>query len=188
MTKNKKRLIVISSPSGGGKSTVARHLLKKYKMLRFSISATTRKRRPKETYGIEYFFLSKDQFKEKIRKDEFVEYEEIFGNYYGTPRSEVDKALICDECLLFDIDVKGAISLQKAYPNDTLLIFLIPPSINELERRLRKRSTESDKQINKRLERVKIELEQQEQFDRVIININLEHTFQQIEEIIGQHI
>lgn len=181
---NKKQLIVLASPSGGGKSTIARYLMKKYPSFQFSISATTRKSRPRETYGIEYFFMSKEEFEKKIDAGEFVEYEEIFGNYYGTLHSEINKALICNENLLFDIDVKGALSIKKAYPKESLLIFIAPPSIEELEHRLRLRSTETEEQIQTRLARAKMELAEQDKFDYIIINKELEKAFQQIDEII----
>jgi len=183
----KKKLFVVSAPSGGGKSTVARYLLKKCSGMRFSISATTRKRRPNETYGLEYFFLSKDEFIKKIHNDEFVEFEIIYGNYYGTLRSEIEKALSIDYSLLFDIDVKGALSLRKEFPDDTLLIFLRPPSLSELQKRLQGRSTESDEQIAKRMERAQMELEQEPLFDYTVINGSFEETYAQIDELIDKH-
>lgn len=180
---NKKRLLVLSSPSGGGKSTVARHLMKTFPNLQFSISATTRNKRPKETYGIEYYFLKKDDFLQKLKNNEFIEHEEIFGNYYGTLKTEVDRWLEADENLIFDVDVKGALNIKKHYPDISLLIFISPPDIETLEKRLRKRSTESDEEINTRLARAKMEIEMQDKFDYVIFNIELKDTLKQAEDI-----
>lgn len=183
-----KRLVVLASPSGGGKSTVARYLFKKYPELQFSISATTRKKRPGETYGIDYYFLTKEDFLSRIERGDLIEYEEIFGNYYGTLKSEIDKALLTGGTMLFDIDVKGALSLRKHYPDDTLLIFLKPPSVEELERRLRRRSTEDDAQIATRLARAKEEMEHESKFDHIIINEDLEETFREVDEIFARNV
>lgn len=180
----RKRLIVLSAPSGAGKTTVARHLLRVLNNARFSVSATTRPMRPREVDGKDYFFLSKDEFEKRIQEQDLIEYEQIFGNYYGTLRSEVQRALDSDEIMIFDVDVKGAISLQKAFPDDTFLLFIAPPSKEELEHRLRSRSTESEEQLRMRLERVEMELEQQELFDAVIINDVLPETLAQSERLV----
>ena len=170
-----KHLVVLSSPSGGGKTTIAKFLLEKYKQLKFSISATTRKIRHGEVHGKDYFFLSVLEFEKKISKSELVEYEMIFNNYYGTLKSEINNALTNNEFLLFDVDVKGALSIKRAYPDDTALIFIAPPSFELLEMRLRSRSTETDEQIKLRLERAKMELEMKNNFDYIIINDILEN-------------
>ncbi len=175
-----KRLIVLSSPSGGGKSTIARKLMKDYPDMMFSISATTRKRRPKETYGIEYFFLSREEFKRKIKNGEFVEYEEIFGNYYGTLKNEIRKALDIGCAMLFDIDVKGALSIKRAFPDDALLIFIAPPSVDVLRKRLTGRGTESEEEIVRRLQRAGNEMSQSSEFDYVVVNDDLEKTYNEI--------
>ena len=179
-----KKLLVLASPSGGGKSTVARHLQKKYPDLLFSISATTRKKRPHETYGVEYYFLSKEDFEKRIKEGDLVEYEQMFGNYYGTLKSEIDKALISGDPMLFDIDVKGALSLRRVYPEQTLLVFISPPSLKELERRLKQRSTETDEEIENRLARAKMEMDESPAFDYVVINEDLERTFREMDEIV----
>ncbi len=179
-----KRLIVISAPSGGGKSVVSRHLQSLFPNLAFSISATTRNRRPKETDGKDYFFINHNDFKQKIENNELVEYEEIFGNYYGTLRSEVDKSLINNAYMLFDIDVKGALSLKNAYPDDTLLIFLAPPNIETLENRLKNRGTETLEQIENRISRAKMEIAMSKDFDYIVVNEYLPKTFSDIENII----
>ncbi|MFH1051785.1 MAG: guanylate kinase [bacterium] len=188
MSRKKKNLLVISSPSGGGKSTVARYLLGKYSNLKFSVSATTRPKRPNEIEAKDYYFLSKDVFIKKIESGELVEYEKIFGNYYGTLKSEINNAKKLGLCLLFDIDVKGALSIQKIYPNDALLIFLSPPDMKTLEKRLRKRSTETSEQINIRLSRTNMEMDLREQFDYDIINNNLEDTLKSVEKIVLKYI
>ena len=186
--KDFKKLIVLSSPSGGGKSTVARYLLKLYPHLRFSVSATTRKRRPMEVQGKDYFFLTKDEFRDRIKNNDLVEYEEIFDNFYGTLKSEVDKALKDGHTLIFDVDVKGALSLKLLYPEESLLIFLSPPSVNALEERLRRRRTEAEEEIKRRIDRAEMEMHEKEKFDYVLVNENLQQTFGEIEEIAKKHI
>jgi guanylate kinase len=181
-----KQLIVISAPSGAGKTTVARHLLQRFPQLRFSVSATTRPKRLGEVDGRDYFFWSREQFEQAIARGELVEYEEIFGHLYGTLRSQVEQALSAGEFLLFDIDVKGALALRRAYPEQTFLIYVAPPSIEELERRLRQRGTESEEQIRRRLERAAMELQFQDHFDVVIRNEQLEQTLARAEQIVAQ--
>jgi guanylate kinase len=188
MPDNKRRLVILSSPSGGGKSTVAKHILSNYKDFKFAISATTRQKRPREAEGVDYYFIDTSRFEEMIRNGELVEFEKIYENYYGTPVSEVEKAFRSDMCLLFDIDVKGALSIQKAYPHDALLIFLAPPSVEVLEKRLRLRSTESEEQITRRMERVKMELAQMDKFEYVVVNKDLEETFKSIDDILVKHV
>jgi guanylate kinase len=188
MDNNKRRLVILSSPSGGGKSTVAKHILSNNPDFRFAISVTTRHKRPREADGVDYYFTDIPHFEEMISNSELVEYEKIYENYYGTPVSEIEKAFRSDMCLLFDIDVKGAISIREAYPADTLLIFLAPPSVEELEKRLRLRSTETEEQIVRRMERVKMELAQKERFDYVVVNKDLEETFKSIDDIIVKHV
>lgn len=180
---SKKSLIVLSSPSGGGKSTIAKYLLKNYAHLKFSVSCTTRTQRPNETDRIDYYFVSKDEFEQKVQNNEFAEYEEFFGNNYGTLKSEINKIIKEGNCVLFDVDVKGAISLKKAYPNEALLIFIAPPSIEILEQRLNNRGTETQEQINKRLERANLEMKMKNEFDFVIVNDILEQAFKEIDEI-----
>jgi guanylate kinase len=182
-----KRLIVLSSPSGGGKTTVARFLMQKHPSIRFSISATTRAKRPNELEGIDYYYLSKSEFESSINANDFVEYEQIFDNYYGTLKSEVEKAFDNHELLIFDIDVKGAFSIRKHYPKDALLIFLAPPSLEVLEERLRGRSTESETQIQIRLARAKMELDTAKNFDFVVVNNILDDTIQEVERIVSEN-
>ena len=152
-----KQLIVLSAPSGAGKTTVAKHLLATFPKLRFSVSATTRTMRPGEQHARDYFFLSREEFAERLRHEDLIEYEEIFGNYYGTLRSVVEQAMARGEFLVFDVDVKGALSLRKAFPNDTLLLFIAPPNLEVLADRLRNRHTETDEQVALRLSRAEME-------------------------------
>jgi guanylate kinase len=185
---NYKSLIVISSPSGGGKSTIAKHLMNLYPSLDFSVSATTRKKREGEIDNKDYFFLTKEEFLEKIKQNDLIEYEEIFGNLYGTLKSEVSKSIDTNKTILFDVDVKGALSLKKHFPNQTLLIFIAPPNLEVLEDRLRKRRTETEEEINRRLDRAEEEDKYRDKFDELIINDNLEESFRKIEEISNKHL
>ena len=180
----KKQLVILASPSGGGKSTVARHLMRTFPQLKFSVSATTRNMRQGEVDGREYHFLTREAFENAIRNDEFVEYEEIFGNLYGTLKSEINSAIRNGEKLIFDIDVKGAISLKKLYPEESLLIFISPPSQKVLEERLRKRKSESEEQILNRLSRAQLEMSLIDKFDFVVINDNLKQALDETEDIV----
>ncbi len=181
----KKHLIVLSAPSGAGKTTVARHLLSTFPFLGFSVSATTRNKRPAEVHGRDYFFLSREEFKNRIAADDLIEYEEIFGNYYGTLKSVVQEALNRGEFLIFDVDVKGALSLRKAFPDDTLLLFVSPPDLETLAVRLRNRHTETEEQISLRLSRAEMELGHRDQFDHVLVNDDLHKTLEKAVEIVS---
>lgn len=183
-----KKLIVLSSPSGGGKSTLAKRLIEIYPELNFSISATTRKIRQGETDGKDYFFLSREEFQKKIDDNDLVEYEEIFGNLYGTLKSEISRSVEQGKTMLFDVDVKGAISLQKYFPEESLLIFIYPPDMEELERRLRNRRTETDEEIARRLSRAAEEFEYQPRFAHQIKNDVLETAVKEIEQIAEKYI
>lgn len=182
-----KHLLILSSPSGGGKSTVAKFLLEKYPQFCFSVSATTRSPRPGEIDGTHYHFLPTERFKELIAEGGMAEYEEIFGNYYGTIKSKTDEAIAGGKFLLFDVDVKGALSLRKAYPETSLLMFLSPPSVEILEARLRNRGTETEEQILRRLARYKEEVEYAPKFDYHIINDKLDYTLAEVDAIILQN-
>jgi guanylate kinase len=175
-----KNLIVISSPSGGGKSTLTKHLMSLYPELEFSVSATTRPIREGEENGKDYFFLTPDEFEAKIKSNEFAEWEEFFGNKYGTLKSEIEKAVSQDKRIIFDVDVKGAMSLKKAFPEESLLIFIAPPNKEALRERLQLRSTESDEDIEKRVERSEMEMSFAVNFDHVVINDDLQEAKEEI--------
>lgn len=183
-----KRLFIFSAPSGAGKTTIARHLLEQYPQMQFSISATTRTRRPNEIHGRDYYFLSQEEFQTAITNNELAEYEEIFGNYYGTLKSEIKSALDAGKIIIFDIDVKGALSLQRTYPDDALLIFVAPPSMEILKQRLTERNTESDEQLQLRFARAEMELQAQDKFDEVIVNDNLEKAFEAARELVKKYV
>jgi guanylate kinase len=183
MQKLRSKFIVLSAPSGGGKTTIAKMLVKKHKEMSISISATTRLRRPLEEEGKDYYFLSKADFSDNIQSDNFLEYEEVHGDYYGTLKSRVEGLVTQGLTVIFDIDVNGAITIKKKYP-EAILLFIKPPSLEELKTRLKKRKSESEESINKRLGRIEIEYKQAEKFDYIIINDNLQHTVDEIEKII----
>jgi guanylate kinase len=174
---------VFSAPSGAGKTTIVRGLAKKYPQLSISISATTRKRRDGETNGRDYIFLSREQFKSAIKRGEFLEYEEVHGEFYGTLKKSVDDLIRAGKIVLFDIDVNGAISIKKHYTK-SVLFFIKPPNRAELVNRLKKRRSETDESIQKRLNRLNFEYEQAEKFDHTIINDNLNEAVKKIESII----
>jgi len=183
-----KSLIVLSAPSGAGKTTVARHLLQVFPMLRFSVSATTRPKRRGEIDKKDYYFLTRDEFKRRIEHGDLIEYEEIFGNYYGTLKSVVQESLTRREFILFDVDVKGALSLRAAFPNDSLLIFVAPPDMQTLAERLRNRRTETEEQIQMRLARAEMEMGHIDAFDHVLVNSVLKQTLESAETIVQKNI
>lgn len=182
---NKKGILVcISSPSGGGKTTVCRRLIERRADYIFSISCTTRPPRDHERDGIDYYFLSKDDFEQKIQAGLLAEYQEVHGHYYGTLKTSVEKALVRGEVLLADIDVKGAMSLKEKYREVCLTIFLNPPSLEELKERLRERGTESEENMRTRLERLDLEISYGKKFDLMVTNDHLNETVEKVEHII----
>jgi len=183
------KVIILCAPSGSGKTTLAKHLLScKGLNLKFSVSATTRKSRDGEVNGIDYLFLSLIEFKNKINKNEFVEYEEVYPNiFYGTLKSKIN-SLLKKYNVIFDVDVVGGQSLKKFFTSNSLSIFINPPSINELENRLRKRKNNSDYEINERLYKAKKEMEMKDQFDINIVNENLNISKTKIFKIVNNFI
>ncbi len=179
MKKYKSRLIVLSAPSGGGKTSIARELVRRNEELIISVSATTRTKRPKETDGIDYFYLSEEEFKKQISLGNFLEYEEVHGNFYGTLKKTVDDFINDNKIVVFDIDVNGALKIKKVYP-ETILIFIKAPSDAELIRRLKGRKSETEELIEKRLKRLPFEYEQSKKFDHIVIN---ESFYQSVAEI-----
>ena len=179
------KFIIFSAPSGSGKSTIINHLLKQGFNLEFSTSATSRKPRGNEQNGKEYYFLSTEEFRQRIANNEFLEYEEVYeGCFYGTLRSEIERISAKNHIPIFDVDVKGGLNIKKQYPNDAMTIFIQPPSIEELRSRLEKRSTDAPEVIEKRLAKAAYELSFADQFDKIIINDNLEEAKANAEKII----
>lgn len=181
------KLVVISAPSGAGKTTIARAMLAAFPALSFSVSATTRPKRESEIDGKDYFFLSRTEFERRVAADEFAEWEEIYGNLYGSLKSEIARAAREGRYLLFDVDVKGALSLKRLYPH-ALLIFIRPPSIEILRKRLRERKTEDDETFARRMERVAMEMTKADQFDRVCVNDDLERAIVEVKSVIEQYL
>ncbi|PHS07788.1 MAG: guanylate kinase [Kordia sp.] len=181
----KGKLIVFSAPSGSGKTTIVRHLLGIEKLnLEFSISATSREARGEEVDGKDYYFLSLKEFKNKIKSEEFLEWEEVYrDNFYGTLKSEVERIWAQGKHVIFDIDVVGGIDIKRIYPERTLSVFVKPPSIEELKIRLKKRSTESEDKINMRIAKASIELATAPQFDFIIENDELDVALKEAEEL-----
>jgi guanylate kinase len=181
------KLIVVSAPSGAGKTTIVKAILAKYPSMLFSVSATTRPRRDIEVDGQDYFFLQRADFERRITAGELVEWEEIYGNLYGTLKAEVDKALTTGRTMLFDIDVKGGLSIKRLYPHDSVIIFIKPPSIEVLRDRLRNRKTEDDATFKRRMDRVAMELGMASQFDYQVVNDNLEQAIAEVDKLVIEH-
>jgi guanylate kinase len=181
------KLIVISAPSGSGKTTIAKEIMRRNPSLGFSVSATTRAKRVEEVDGRDYFFLTRQEFKKKVSAGEFVEWEEFYGNCYGTLKTEVDRLLKKGKNILLDLDVKGGLSIKKQYP-EALLIFIRPPSIEALKERLLNRRTEDDTTLATRLKRVPMELELGNTFDHQVVNDDLERATRAVQSLVEQHI
>jgi guanylate kinase len=182
------KLFVISAPSGGGKTTIVKAVLQRHPGFEFSVSATTRPKRTNEENGKDYFFLRPEEFERLIREKGLVEHEQIYGNYYGTLKREVERALHNGACMVFDVDVKGGLSIKKLYGEKAVLLFIEPPSIPVLEERLRNRKTEDDKTFQKRMARASSELETGRQFDHIIINDSLPRAIDEVDEIITKQL
>ena len=187
MTDFKGKLFVFSAPSGSGKTTIVRHLLKQKEFnLEFSISATSREPRGFEKNGEDYYFISLKEFKDKIKADEFLEWEEVYrDNFYGTLKSEIERIWAQKKHVIFDIDVVGGLRIKKKYPEETLSVFVKPPSVDELKIRLKKRSTESEDKINMRVAKASIEMATAPQFDKIIKNYDLEVALKEAEDLVG---
>ena len=181
----KGKAIIFCAPSGSGKTTIVKHLLDKYSNLGFSISACTRDKRGRnEENGKDYHFLSIHDFKERIDNEEFIEWEEVYpGAYYGTLKSEIERMWAEGKNVIFDVDVKGGVNLKKYFGDDALAIYVKVPSMEELEKRLRSRGTDSEDSISRRLYKMKFEMEFQNRFDVILTNDDIESSWQKAEEL-----
>lgn len=187
MVKNRAKLIVLTAPSGAGKTSIAKKILEDYSNIEFSVSATTRARRENETHGRDYYFISEEEFQQKIENNEFIEWEKFYDYHYGSLKSVVEEKLEAGISVIFDIDVKGAVNIKKHYP-DSIVIFVMPPSLEELKRRLTERKTESDADFKKRIDRAEMELTYNDKFDYKVINNVLEEAVTQVKKIIDNNI
>ena len=168
------KLVIFSAPSGSGKTTIVRELLKRFPRFEFSISATSRQPRGQEQNGVDYYFLTHEEFRARVERDEFVEWEEVYaGTCYGTLRSEMERIWSTGNIIVFDVDVMGGINLKSLFKDDACSIFIMPPSVEELERRLRGRGTDAEEVIRKRIDKAEFELSKSLQFDYTVINDDL---------------
>ena len=181
------KLVIFSAPSGSGKTTIVRELLKRYDCFEFSISATSRQPRGQEQNGVDYYFMSNDEFKARVARDEFVEWEEVYaGTCYGTLKSEMERIWAKGNTIFFDVDVMGGINLKRLFSEDACSVFIMPPSVEELERRLRGRGTDAEEIIQKRIAKAEFELSKAPEFDHVVINDVLEDAVNEVSAIISQ--
>ena len=184
------KIIIITAPSGAGKTSITRHLLETHHdKLAFSVSAATRPARNYEKDGVDYYFISLEDFKNKIQHNEFVEWEMVYeGKYYGTLKSEMERIWKLDKVPVLDVDVKGALHVQQQYPESSISLFIEPPSIDELKRRLESRGTESKESLQARINKASYELSFSHQFDKIIVNDNLERACKEAEGIVKNFI
>lgn len=184
------KLIVFSAPSGSGKTTIVRHLLEQEELnLEFSISATSREKRGQEVHGKDYYFLSAKEFKSKIKAEEFLEWEEVYrDNFYGTLKTEVERIWALGKHVIFDIDVSGGLRIKRKFPEQTLAVFVKPPSIDELKIRLKKRKTENADKINMRVAKASAELATAPLFDVIVVNKNLNDALKESHKLVENFI
>ncbi len=184
------KLIVFSAPSGSGKTTIVQYLLKQPELnLAFSVSATSRKPREGEKDGKDYYFISLKEFKQHIKNNDFLEWEEVYrDNFYGTLKTEVERLWAKGKNVIFDIDVVGGLRIKKKYPKETLAVFVKPPSVDELKIRLKKRKTESEEKINMRIAKASVEMATAPQFDFIIENDELERALKEAKELVKKFI
>ena len=178
------KLLIFAAPSGSGKTTIVRHLLSKYPQLVFSVSAATRPQRPHERHGVDYYFISSEEFQKHIQEGDFAEWEEVYeNNFYGTLRSEIERIWALGKVVIFDIDVQGAMRLKRKYGDQALTVFVKPPSKDILLERLRNRGTEESAALERRISKAAHELTFENKFDVVLVNDELEDSLQQAESI-----
>ncbi len=186
---NPRKLIVVTAPSGSGKTTIVHYLLDKYNSLAFSVSATTRGKREHEKHGLDYYFVSGETFKKWIAEDAFVEWQEVYANqYYGTPRFEIERLRSMGKHVIFDIDVNGATNIKREYQDQAVVIFVKVPSMDVIISRLTGRETETEQSLQKRIQKIEREMKFADSFDYVLVNDKLEETLENAEKIIEQEI
>ncbi len=185
MSSHSKKVLIFSAPSGAGKSTVVQHLMQMFPYLGFSVSATSRLPRGDEQNGVEYYFLTPDEFRERIKKGDFVEYEEVYKDFfYGTLHSEIDRIYSEGKIAVFDIDVKGGINLKRLYGENALSVFIMPPAVDILRERLLARGTETPESIERRVAKAATEISFSDKFDKILINDNLESCLKEAEGVV----
>ena len=179
------KLVIFSAPSGSGKTTIVRELLQRFPRLEFSVSATSRAPRGKERNGVDYFFLSPEEFRQAVQEDKFVEWEEVYaGTCYGTLRSELERIWSKGHVIVFDVDVKGGVNLKKIFGKQALSVFIMPPSVEVLHQRLVDRGTDSPEMIAKRVAKAEFELTKAPEFDHVVVNDVLDTAVAEVERIV----
>ena len=183
----KGKLVIFSAPSGAGKTTIVQHLLQVFPQLEFSVSACSRPKRKHETHGVDYYFLSVEEFKQKIENDEFLEWEEVYkDNFYGTLKIEIERIWNKGMHVIFDVDVVGGLHLKKLFEKRALAIFVMPPSIQHLEMRLKSRETETAESIARRIGKAENELKEADLFDKIVLNDQLDHACKEAEKIVSE--
>ena|ERR1035437_9287920 len=183
------KLIIFSAPSGAGKTTIVHHLLKVFPQLEFSVSACSRPIRDGETNGVDYYFMPVEEFKKKITNNEFIEWEEVYkDNFYGTLKTEIDRIWKNGKHVVFDVDVIGGLNLKNKFVDRALAVFVMPPSIQDLETRLKSRETETPESIARRIGKAENELKTADLFDKIILNNKLENAFAEAEKIVSEFI
>ena len=186
---NNRKAILFSAPSGSGKTTIIREILKRFDCFEFSISATSRLARQGEQDGVDYYFLTPEEFERRVEEGQFLEWEEVYaGTRYGTLKSEIDRIWDNDHVIIFDVDVNGGMNIKKYFGSEALALFVMPPSIEVLEMRLRNRGTESEEAITKRLARSAAELKMAEQFDVTIVNDDLSRAVDETQRVINNYL
>ena len=179
------KVIIVSAPSGAGKTSIVRHLLEQVPELKFSISATTRPKRDYEIDGKDYYFLTPEQFKERLANDEFLEWQEVYADqFYGSLKSEVERIWSNGQPVIFDVDVLGGLNIKKFYGDEALSVFIEPPTLEELMNRLKKRGTETEESLKKRLDKAEYELSFAPQFDRIVLNDDLATAQQEMIDLV----
>ncbi|MBR4917668.1 MAG: guanylate kinase [Bacteroidales bacterium] len=179
------KVIIVSAPSGAGKTSIVRHLLEEVPELKFSISATTRHKRDYEEDGKDYYFITPDQFKERLANDEFLEWQEVYKDqYYGSLKCEVERIWNNGQTVIFDVDVLGGLNIKKFYGDNALAVFIEPPTIEELVNRLKKRGTETEESLKKRVDKAEYEMSFADQFDKIVLNDDLKTAQQEMIDLV----